>query len=140
MDGSGYALVRQRHRSKRFEPNFNAAVKQAVEEENQRWNNRGPVSVTAQLVGGIRPAGETPEKSPIVQTALAVSRAMNVNEMLREGSDGFERADGCGHPRDHYRRWRRRVPAPIRWGRPLTLAIHCAGRSGPSSLAVSLAR
>jgi di/tripeptidase len=41
--------------------------------------------VSAELVG-VRPAGQTPEKSPIVQTALAVSRAMSINETLREGS------------------------------------------------------
>jgi len=70
---------------KALDTKFNAAVKQAVEEENKRWNNRGPVSVSAELVG-VRPAGQTPETSPIVQTALAVSRAMNINEALREGS------------------------------------------------------
>jgi acetylornithine deacetylase/succinyl-diaminopimelate desuccinylase-like protein len=70
---------------KALDTKFNAAVKQAVEEENKRWNNRGPVSVSAELVG-VRPAGETPQSSPIVQTALAVSRAMNSNETLHEGS------------------------------------------------------
>ncbi len=70
---------------KALDAKFNAALKQAVEEENQRWNNRGPVSVSAELVG-LRPAGQTPETSAIVQTALAVSRAMNINETLREGS------------------------------------------------------
>jgi len=70
---------------KDLDTRFNAALKQAVEEENKRWNNRGPVSVSAELVG-LRPAGQTPEKSAIVQTALAVSRAMNINETLREGS------------------------------------------------------
>jgi tripeptide aminopeptidase len=70
---------------KAVDTKFNAALQQAVEEENKRWNNRGPVSVSAELVG-VRPAGQTPETSPIVQTALAVSHAMNVNETLREGS------------------------------------------------------
>src|SRR5580658_5627895 len=70
---------------KAVDAKFNAAVQQAVEEENKRWNNRGPVSAAAELVG-MRPAGQTPENSPIVQTALAVSRAMNSNETLREGS------------------------------------------------------
>jgi acetylornithine deacetylase/succinyl-diaminopimelate desuccinylase-like protein len=64
---------------------FNAAVKEAVAEENARWNNRGPVSASAELVG-VRPAGRTPKDSPIVQTALAVSRAMQIDEVLREGS------------------------------------------------------
>src|SRR6202789_1631797 len=70
---------------KAVDTKFNAALQQAVEEENKRWNNRGPVSVSAELVG-VRPAGQTPEKSPIVQTALEVSRAMSINETLREGS------------------------------------------------------
>jgi acetylornithine deacetylase/succinyl-diaminopimelate desuccinylase-like protein len=64
---------------------FNAAVKEAVTEENARWNNRSPVSASAELVG-VRPAGQTPKDSPIVQTALAVSRAMQIDEVLREGS------------------------------------------------------
>jgi di/tripeptidase len=34
----------------------------------------------------VRPAGQTPKDSPIVQTALAVSRAMQIEEVLREGS------------------------------------------------------
>jgi tripeptide aminopeptidase len=70
---------------KAVDTKFNAALQQAVEEENKRWNNRGPVSVSAELVG-VRPAGQTPETSPIVQTALGVSRAMSINETLREGS------------------------------------------------------
>jgi di/tripeptidase len=56
-----------------------------VDEENQRWNNVGPVSVSAELVG-VRPAGQTPKDSPIVQTALGVSRALDIAEVLREGS------------------------------------------------------
>jgi tripeptide aminopeptidase len=70
---------------KALDTKFNAAVKQAVEEENKRWNGRGPVSAAAELVG-VRPAGETPENSLIVRTALAVLHAMNRNETLREGS------------------------------------------------------
>jgi acetylornithine deacetylase/succinyl-diaminopimelate desuccinylase-like protein len=70
---------------KEVDARFNAAVKEAVAEENARWNNRGPVSASAELVG-VRPAGQTPKDSPIVQTALAVSRAMQIDEVLREGS------------------------------------------------------
>jgi di/tripeptidase len=43
------------------------------------------VTVSAELVG-VRPAGQTPRDSPIVQTAMAVSRAMGIQESLREGS------------------------------------------------------
>jgi acetylornithine deacetylase/succinyl-diaminopimelate desuccinylase-like protein len=70
---------------KDLDTRFNAAIQQAVAEENARWDNRGQVSATAELVG-VRPAGQTPRDSPIVQTALAVSRALGVEEALREGS------------------------------------------------------
>src|ERR1700688_1534523 len=58
-----------------------AAIKEAVEEENQRWGNRGPVSAAAELVGG-RPAGQTPQDSAIVTTALAGSRAMQIKQAV----------------------------------------------------------
>lgn len=70
---------------KALDDKFKAALQQAVDEENARWNNRGPVSVSAELVG-LRPAGQTPESSPIVQTALAVSKAMGFTPSLHEGS------------------------------------------------------
>ena len=70
---------------KEVDTKFNAAIKEAVAEENARWNNRSPVTASAELVG-VRPAGQTPKDSPIVQTALAVSRAMQIDEVLREGS------------------------------------------------------
>jgi tripeptide aminopeptidase len=64
---------------------FKAALNQAVAEENARWNNKGPVSVSPEMVG-LRPAGNTPENAPIVQTALAVSKAMNLTSRVGEGS------------------------------------------------------
>jgi acetylornithine deacetylase/succinyl-diaminopimelate desuccinylase-like protein len=70
---------------KALDTKFQAAIKEAVAEENARWNNRGAVSASAELVG-VRPAGQTPKESAIVQTALAVSRAMQIEEVLREGS------------------------------------------------------
>jgi acetylornithine deacetylase/succinyl-diaminopimelate desuccinylase-like protein len=70
---------------KEVDAKFNAALQEAVAEENARWNNRGPVTVSAELVG-VRPAGQTPKSSAIVQTAMAVSRAMQIEEVLREGS------------------------------------------------------
>jgi tripeptide aminopeptidase len=70
---------------KAVDTKFHEALKQAADEENQRWNNVGPVSVSAELVG-VRPAGQTPKDSAIVQTALGVSRALNIEEVLREGS------------------------------------------------------
>ena len=70
---------------KAVDDKFNAAVKAAAEEENRRWHDRGKLTVAPELVG-IRPAGQTPENSPIVQTAMAVSRALGIREVLREGS------------------------------------------------------
>jgi acetylornithine deacetylase/succinyl-diaminopimelate desuccinylase-like protein len=70
---------------KSLDEKFQSAIRTAVEEENRRWNNRGKVSATPELVG-LRPAGKTPEDSPLVQTALAVTRAIGGDENLQEGS------------------------------------------------------
>jgi acetylornithine deacetylase/succinyl-diaminopimelate desuccinylase-like protein len=70
---------------KEVDAKFNAAVREAVAEENARWNNRGPVTASAEPVG-VRPAGQTPKSSPIVQTALTVSKTLQIEEALREGS------------------------------------------------------
>ena len=70
---------------KTLDEEFQAAVRAAVDEENRRWNNRGKVSASPELVG-LRPAGQTPAGSPIVQTALAISRAFGIEEVLLEGS------------------------------------------------------
>jgi tripeptide aminopeptidase len=70
---------------KTLDEQFLAAVHAAVDEENRRWNNRGKVSASPELVG-LRPAGRTPEGSPIVLSALAVSRALGFVDGLREGS------------------------------------------------------
>jgi tripeptide aminopeptidase len=70
---------------KALDRKFNATVQAAVDGENRRWNDRGKLTVSAELVG-IRPAGQTPKDSPIVQTTLSVSRALGMQEVLREGS------------------------------------------------------
>jgi acetylornithine deacetylase/succinyl-diaminopimelate desuccinylase-like protein len=64
---------------------FKAAMNDAVTEENARWNGRGPVKVSLELVG-LRPAGNTPESSAIVQTAEAVSKSLSLPVHLGEGS------------------------------------------------------
>jgi len=64
---------------------FKAAIQQAVDEENRRWNNRGPVSVSNELVG-LRPGGTTSADSAIVLTAQAVTRLFGGDGQLREGS------------------------------------------------------
>jgi tripeptide aminopeptidase len=55
--------------------NFQKAVDAAVVEENTRWGKPGMITVTKELVGE-RPAGSTPEDAPIVQTTIAVTRAL----------------------------------------------------------------
>ena len=64
---------------------FKAAVQEAVQEENRRWNNRGPVTVSPEMVG-LRPAGSTPPDSAIIQTTIAVSKIFGFDGRLREGS------------------------------------------------------
>lgn len=64
---------------------FHKAVDAAVVEENERWGSPRMVSVTKDLVGD-RPAGSTPDGSPIVQTAIAVTRALGFAANLGEGS------------------------------------------------------
>jgi acetylornithine deacetylase/succinyl-diaminopimelate desuccinylase-like protein len=64
---------------------FKAAVAQALEEENRRWNNRGAISVANELVG-YRPAGMTASDSAIVITATAVSKVFGFSGKLMEGS------------------------------------------------------
>jgi tripeptide aminopeptidase len=64
---------------------FNSAVDAAAEAENARWSKPGQVTADKKLVGD-RPAGHTAEDSPIVRTALSVSRALGFPERLGEGS------------------------------------------------------
>ncbi len=64
---------------------FKAAMNEAVEEENKRWNGKGPVAVSPEIVG-LRPAGRTQESAPIVQTAIAVSKLLSLPVKLGEGS------------------------------------------------------
>jgi tripeptide aminopeptidase len=64
---------------------FKAAVNDSVAEENQRWHGRSAVAVSTELVG-MRPAGHTPESSPIVKAALEVNQVLGAAEPLGDGS------------------------------------------------------
>ena len=64
---------------------FQKAVDTAVADENQRWGKAGVISVVKELVGD-RPAGSTPENSPIVRTGLAMATALGFTANLGEGS------------------------------------------------------
>ena len=60
---------------------------QSVTEENARWNNRGPVTRLGGTGRAFRlPPARRQRESAIVQTAMAVSRALQIDEVLREGS------------------------------------------------------
>jgi tripeptide aminopeptidase len=64
---------------------FQSAVDTAVVEENQRWGKPAMIMVTKELVGD-RPAGSTPERSPIVRAGLETATALGFNATLGEGS------------------------------------------------------
>jgi acetylornithine deacetylase/succinyl-diaminopimelate desuccinylase-like protein len=64
---------------------FQNAVNRALEDENARWKGSGRLKVAVDRVGA-RPAGRLPDDAPIVQTAIAVTRALGLAVSLREGS------------------------------------------------------
>ena len=63
---------------------FHRAVDEAVKAEDARWKT-SVLKVDKQLVGN-RPAGQTPQNSPIVQAAVSVTRALGFTVSLDEGS------------------------------------------------------
>ena len=65
--------------------NIQKAIDAAVVEENTRWGKPGTITVVKELVGD-RPAGNTPENSPIVRTGLATATALGFTANLGEGS------------------------------------------------------
>ena len=64
---------------------YKRAVQEAIDEENKRWKGRGSVTVANEVVG-YRPAGSTPASSPIVTTAIDVTRQFGATGDLGEGS------------------------------------------------------
>ena len=64
---------------------FHKAVDGAVAEENDRWGTPRMVTATKEVVGD-RPAGSTPHEASIVQTAIAVNKALGFPPGLGEGS------------------------------------------------------
>jgi len=61
------------------------AIDTSVVEENARWGKPGVITVEKKLVGD-RPAGNTPENSPIVRAGLATATALGFSANLGEGS------------------------------------------------------
>lgn len=68
-----------------LDANFQKALDVAMAEENERWGNRGRLEVERTLVGD-RPAGRVAASSPIVVTAVSVTRALGLPVTLDEGS------------------------------------------------------
>ena len=64
---------------------FQDAVQGALRDENTRWGGRGRLTVVSELVGD-RPAGRTARDSAIVETAISVSRALDLPVSLDAGS------------------------------------------------------
>jgi tripeptide aminopeptidase len=69
----------------RLDRGFQRGVRQALEDENGRWKQSGRLTISVEKVGD-RPAGRTPADSPIVQTAVAVGKAVGLTAVLEEGS------------------------------------------------------
>jgi tripeptide aminopeptidase len=61
------------------------ALDAALKEENERWGNRGRLTLSKTLVGN-RPAGRVSADAPIVQAAVSVTRALGLPVSLDEGS------------------------------------------------------
>ncbi|HWW84037.1 MAG TPA: peptidase dimerization domain-containing protein, partial [Vicinamibacterales bacterium] len=78
---------------------FKAAVDAAVAEENARWGAGGSNALTVQkdLVGD-RPAGSVPADSPIVRTALSVTRALGWSAAAGVGSSDANYPVSLGIP------------------------------------------
>ena len=75
---------------------FKRAVDEAVRDEDARWK-KNVLSVDKALVG-MRPAGQTPANSPIVQAAVSVTRALGFPIALDEGSTDSNIAMSLGIP------------------------------------------
>lgn len=74
-----------------------SAVREGVAEDNARWGGKSPVTVKLDLVG-VRPPGLTPEDSPIVQTAVAVSKYLGQAGVVNESSNDSNYPRSLGIP------------------------------------------
>jgi tripeptide aminopeptidase len=68
-----------------LDASFQKAVDEGVREENGRWSRTRGVTARKELVGD-RPAGRTPDSSPIVQTALSAAKALGLTVPFAESS------------------------------------------------------
>jgi len=68
-----------------LDASFHRTLDHALADENERWGNRGRLEIERKVVGD-RPAGRMPVAAPIVQTAVAVNKALGLSGALDEGS------------------------------------------------------
>jgi len=73
------------------------ALDEALKAENDRWGNRGRLTMSKTTVGN-RPAGRVSADSPIVQSAVSVTRALGLPVSLDEGSTDSNLAMSLGIP------------------------------------------
>jgi acetylornithine deacetylase/succinyl-diaminopimelate desuccinylase-like protein len=73
------------------------ALDAALKEENDRWGNRGRLTVSKTTVGN-RPAGRVSADAPIVQAAVSVTRALGLPVSLDEASTDSNLAMSLGVP------------------------------------------
>ena len=73
------------------------ALDAALKEENERWGNRGRLTLSKTMVGS-RPAGRVSPDAPIVQAAVSVTRALGLPVSLDEGSTDSNIAMSLGVP------------------------------------------
>jgi len=64
---------------------FLAAARQALQEEKDRWNNHRELELVLDQVG-LRPAGKTPENSPVLQAVVQATKEVGGDGVLRSGS------------------------------------------------------
>jgi tripeptide aminopeptidase len=76
---------------------FQKALDAALAEENDRWGNRGRLTLSKTVVGN-RPAGRVSADAPVVQAAVSVTRALGLPVSLDEGSTDANLAMSLGIP------------------------------------------
>jgi acetylornithine deacetylase/succinyl-diaminopimelate desuccinylase-like protein len=76
---------------------FRQAIQEALDEENGRWDS--DVLLEYEIVSiGVRPAGQTPVDSPIVQAALQVAEVLGFESRLGGGSTDSNTPISLGIP------------------------------------------
>jgi acetylornithine deacetylase/succinyl-diaminopimelate desuccinylase-like protein len=80
-----------------LDKSLSKALDVSLKEENERWSDRGRLTVAKTLVGN-RPAGRVSADAPVVQAAVSVTRALGLPVSLDEGSTDSNIAMSLGIP------------------------------------------